>query len=287
MVPEMDREPVPLAGSVGPAGSTEPVPPARAPLSAEQVERYLRRIGCTCPTEPSLENLQALMTCHLRSVPYETVTLHRTGAVPSLALDDLFAKIVEGQGGGYCFEQNTLFQALLESLGYEVRPCFCRSTVTPGRVDPINHRGVLVTLGGGCYLADVGWGGPMAQGPLLLEPGIREVAGKRYAVERISDHWISIDRFSTKTDDQGDPLRVGVMELCLAEVRDEDFDALNREFSSPGSEFRDTAMANISREGGYASLTDLEFTVSEDGQKTVRKLDPEEIPGILKGYFGL
>ena len=136
-------------------------------LSVRETEKYLQRVGYNGGVTPSLGNLQKLMTCHLRSVPYETVTIHRSGQTPSLAVADLFAKIVEGKGGGYCFEQNTLFQALLECLGYTVRPCFCRSTDTPGQVDPINHRGVLVTLDGKQYLADVGWGGPMAQGPLL------------------------------------------------------------------------------------------------------------------------
>lgn len=264
-----------------------PKAPAQPVLSAEQVERYLRRIGYDGSTEPSLENLQRLMTCHLRSVPYETVTLHRSGVAPSLAISDLLAKIVDGKGGGYCFEQNTLFEALLGSLGYATRPCFCRSTDTPGRNDPINHRGLLVALEGRRYLADVGWGGPMAQGPLALEPGIHEVAGRRYAVERVSDHWIAIDRFSARTDGQGSPLRVGIMKLCLAEVEDGDFDALNRKFSAPGSEFRDTLMANISLPNGHLSLTDRKFTVMEDGRKTVRELAPEEVDGVLREYFGL
>ncbi len=256
-------------------------------LSVPETEKYLHRIGYNGGVTPSLANLQKLMTCHLRSVPYETVTIHRSGQTPSLAVADLFAKIVEGNGGGYCFEQNTLFQALLESLGYTVRPCFCRSTDTPGQVDPINHRGVLVTLEGKQYLADVGWGGPMAQGPLLLQPGTHEVAGKRYVVEPLSSHWITIDRFSTKTDEAGDPLRVGIMELCLAEVKDDDFDALNRKFSSPGSEFRDTAMANISRPDGHVALSDRTLTIMKDGQKTVRELQPEEVDAALKEHFGL
>lgn len=256
-------------------------------LSVRETERYLRRIGYDGGVTPSVANLQKLMTCHLRSVPYETVSIHRSGKTPSLAVNDLFAKIVDANGGGYCFEQNTLFQALLESLGYDARPCFCRSTDTPGQVDPINHRGVLVALGGKQYLADVGWGGPMAQGPLLLEDGIHEVAGKRYVVERISDHWLSIDRFSSQPDEMGNPRRVGIMELCLAEVKDADFDALNRKFSSPGSEFRDVAMANISTSDGYLALADRKFTVVKDGHKTVRELAEDEIDEVLKTHFGL
>lgn len=256
-------------------------------LSVREIERYLQRIGYAGGVTPSLAALQALMTCHLQTVPYETVTIHRSGKAPSLRTADLYAKIVEGHGGGYCLELNTLFQTLLGSLGYAARPCFCRSTDTPGRVDPINHRGVLVESGGRTCLADVGWGGPMARGPLPLEPGIWEVAGKRYEVARISEHWLSIDRFSSQVGEDGSPVRMGIMELCLAEVLDEDFAALNRELSSPGSEFRDTEMANISTPGGYLALTGRKLTVADGGRKEVRELAPAEVDRVLEERFGL
>ena len=50
--------------------------------------------------------------------------------------------------GGYCFELNKLFEALLVALGYDARPCLARSADVPGQRDPINHRGLLVSVEG-------------------------------------------------------------------------------------------------------------------------------------------
>lgn len=257
-------------------------------LSAQQAKEYLGRIGCAESQAPTLPNLQSLMTCHLRAVPYETATIHRSGRTPCLSTDALFEKIVANRGGGYCFEQNKLFQELLCALGYDAWPCMARSTDTPGRIDPINHRAVVVGLEGRSYLADVGWGGPMAAGPLLLEPcGIQTVAGKDYEVTQESSHWLTIDRFSSKASDDGLPLRVGVMELCLAEMMDEDFDALNRKFSAPGSEFHDTEIVNLSTPSGYLALEGRKLTVMENGRKTTTELSAEEVDRVLRERFGL
>ncbi len=38
-----------------------------------------------------------------------------------LDLPSLYDKIVKRRGGGYCFQQNTLFAALLTGMGYRVR----------------------------------------------------------------------------------------------------------------------------------------------------------------------
>jgi hypothetical protein len=55
-----------------------------------------------------------------------------------IALDvpSLSAKIVDGRRGGYCFEQNTLFGAVLESLGFHVTPLAGRVRLGATEVRP-------------------------------------------------------------------------------------------------------------------------------------------------------
>lgn len=258
-------------------------------LSKREVGAYLSRIGYEGDLAPTKENLAGLMLCHLASIPYETVGLHRTGVVPDLSLDALYHKIVTERLGGYCFEQNKLFQALLEALGYQARPCLARSTDTPGQDDPFNHRGLLVRLDGQEHLADVGWGGPMAAGPLAMaDVGLQTVDGKGYLVTCCDGAWWQVDRLSSsRCAPDGSPQRLGVMHAYMAEVRDQDFQALNLMCAQPGSEFRDVEMANLRTPGGYVALTDRRLTVREGEEKRVADLSPSEVDDVLWERFGL
>jgi N-hydroxyarylamine O-acetyltransferase len=54
------------------------------------------------------------------SVPFENLQLHRKNKSISLSTNDLFTKIVTKRQGGFCYEINGLFGALLRQLGYNV-----------------------------------------------------------------------------------------------------------------------------------------------------------------------
>lgn len=255
-------------------------------FTVSETEKYIQRIGYTGGITPSFKNLDALMKCHMKTIPYETVGLHRTGQTPSLDIDDLFQKVVVDRRGGYCFELNKLFRELLRTLGYRSRSCFARSTDTPGVLDPVNHCGNLVELDGNLYSADVGWGGPAPGGPLLIEDcGFQDIDGKQFIVERTEKElWWRVDRISSP---ESGSKRCGMMELCTLEVQDIDFQALNLYCSMPGMEFRDRELANISRDDGYISLTDNKLTVADASGKRVREIAPKERDSVLSRYFGL
>ena len=79
-------------------------------------EAYLKRIGYSGGTEPTLDNLHALIRAHQTAVPFENLDcVSRTPIL--LEVERLFDKIVLRRRGGYCFELNGLFMALLRDLG--------------------------------------------------------------------------------------------------------------------------------------------------------------------------
>ena len=82
------------------------------------VERYLQRIDYSGPTVPTLETLSALHQAHLLAVPFENLDIHLGRAI---VLDEeaLYDKIVERRRGGFCYELNGLFAALLRALMLE------------------------------------------------------------------------------------------------------------------------------------------------------------------------
>jgi N-hydroxyarylamine O-acetyltransferase len=78
---------------------------------------YLRRIGIAGPLTPTIETLRRLHVAHRETFLFENLTIQAGGAI-SVALDDIERKFVDERRGGYCFEQNTLFAAVLREIGF-------------------------------------------------------------------------------------------------------------------------------------------------------------------------
>lgn len=121
---------------------------------------YLVRIayhGSTAPTEASL---RALHLAHLYSVPFENLDIH-LGRPIVLDEDLLFAKIVRRRRGGFCYELNGLFAALLREMGFAVTLLAAQFPREDGRTAPeMDHLVLLVRAEDGDepLLVDVGAG---------------------------------------------------------------------------------------------------------------------------------
>lgn len=279
------------AGHPAAAGARDDARPA---LSRGQAQAYLARIGFAGTPRADRATLDAIVARHQMSVPFETIGLHRGDAAPpDLGLDALFRKVVAEHRGGYCFELNRLLQALLATLGFSARPALCRAVLGRERRMPINHRGILIALGDEELFADVGFGGPMPLGALPLRRGEEQViAGETFATLDAGGGWWRIERVTSAAGDlfneAAPPRRQVELELCEAVVEEQDFDALNLAFSSPGTLFRDHELANLRTPRGYVGLRDGRLTVREDGRKTVVDLpDGAAVDAALRERFGL
>ncbi|MCI2241135.1 arylamine N-acetyltransferase family protein [Adlercreutzia faecimuris] len=257
-------------------------------LTGSQITDYLARIGVEGRPAPTAANLAMLMERHLTSVPFETVGLCRAGRAPDLRLSALFDKMVRRRRGGYCFELNKLFEALLMALGYDARPCLSRSADVPGQRDPINHRGLLVALDGDLLLADVGYGGPAPAAPLRLAPvGPQLAAGAWFEAVPLDACWWRVDRFRPDAAGEEPGERLGVLELCVARVEDADFEALSLACSQPGTEFRDQEMANLRTASGHVSLTGDRLVIREGATRRQLDLADADRAAALRDFFGL
>jgi N-hydroxyarylamine O-acetyltransferase len=76
-------------------------------------DAYLRRISYDGSLELTPEVLGALQYTHLLSVPFENLDIH-LGREILLDENRLFDKIVTERRGGFCYELNGLFTALLQ-----------------------------------------------------------------------------------------------------------------------------------------------------------------------------
>ena len=136
------------------------------------LDAYLARIAVsrTALSLPSLDDIRTLMVGHLQNVPFEDIDIVN-GKTISMDLPDIVDKLLTKKRGGYCFEQNTLFEAALQSLGYEVISSLARVRYNrpPDVITPYTHHVLLVSLEGTRYLVDVGFGGINCMQPLSID----------------------------------------------------------------------------------------------------------------------
>ena len=102
--------------------------------------------------------------------PFENIDGYDLHREVSLEIPDIFDKIVTRRRGGYCFELNALFSALLEALGFS---CYAvgQRVLREGSFPPVSHRVTVVTLpqSGERVLCDIAFGGPSPVTALYLD----------------------------------------------------------------------------------------------------------------------
>jgi N-hydroxyarylamine O-acetyltransferase len=143
------------------------------------LDAYLERIGLS--GRPGLAEIHR---AHVTTIPFESLDPYR-GIPVSLTLGDIERKLVTKRRGGYCFEQNLLLKAALETLGAEVEPILARPLVrtAPGETRPRTHLLLRVQAEGAEWLADVGFGLGSPLEPLPFSVGeVRQQAGRSYRI---------------------------------------------------------------------------------------------------------
>lgn len=119
------------------------------------IERYLQRIGLTEAPTVDLAGLTLLQRAHLTTVPFENLDVVagvevRTDVAWSLD------KVVNRGRGGWCFELNGAFGALLRALGFDVLNLGA-AVLFDGPSKIVDHLTLEVGLDR-TYLVDVGFG---------------------------------------------------------------------------------------------------------------------------------
>jgi N-hydroxyarylamine O-acetyltransferase len=237
---------------------------------------HLARIGAVYPAAPTSAALRALHRAHTRSVPFEDYDIH-TGTPISLQLPDVHDKIVRRRRGGYCYELNGLFAALLRALGYGVTLVSAFELHADGTRGPdFDHLRVLVDAADGRWIADVGNGASWAT-PVPLRPGMHGAV----QVHRDGDLWWTTERRGDGRWERGWAWTPKPRELA-------DFaDRSRYQQHDPGSDFIGRRMAVLATDRGRVSLLNGVFTEIVGGQRTDRPVAPAEEWALLVDRFGI
>ncbi|MGC5040501.1 arylamine N-acetyltransferase family protein [Streptomyces sp. DT190] len=264
-------------------------------MDSAQVDAYLRRLGVEHPAWPTVDALRELHLRHLRTVPFENLSIH-LGEEIVLEEKRLLDKVVGARRGGFCYELNGSFGALLTALGYDVALLAGRVYGDGERLGiPYDHLALRVrTVDGGDWLADVGFGAHSHLPLVFGERGEQEdPAGTFRIVEAGPDAAGVRGGHDTVEAADLDVYRDGRAQYRL-EVRPRvlgDFAAGAWWHStSPVSHFtRSLVCSRVTGDGGRITLSGRRFTTTAaDGTREERELGTdEEVLGAYRERFGI
>ena len=264
-------------------------------MNSAQAEAYLRRLGVERPASPTLDELRELQLRHLMSVPFENLSIH-LGEDIVLEENRLFDKVVGARRGGFCYELNGAFGALLTALGFDVTLLAARVYGDEERLGiPYDHLALRVrTVDGGDWLVDVGFGahshGPLAigqrseqadpGGTFLVAPAGPDAAGARGG---------GADADSGDLDVVRDGSRRYRLELRPRALGDFVAGAWWHS-TSPESHFtRALVCSRVTEDGGRVTLSGRSLTVTAPGgEREVRELGADsEVLSVYRERFGV
>jgi N-hydroxyarylamine O-acetyltransferase len=136
------------------------------------VPAYLHRINYAGPAAPTPETLREMHRAHLFAVPFENLDIHLDRKI--VCDEDAFLhKIVNERRGGFCYELNGAFAALLRALGFQVTLLSARVARSDGGDSPeFDHLTLRVDLDEP-WLVDVGFGDSFLE-PLRLKAKVEQ-----------------------------------------------------------------------------------------------------------------
>lgn len=248
------------------------------------LQRYFQRINYTGDTAPTLANLKAIHRAHLIAIPFENLNLH----IPrKVILDEalLFQKFVDEHRGGFCYEQNGLFHAVLTQLGYEVYRLEGNvSRAGNSYAPPMTHMCLLVIIDGVRYLADVGFGAGFIEPLELDNPDIQKQDTGQFKIVHDGDTLYYHNQV------------IGQEEMVIAyrfyltpHELEEYVDACHYTSTSPKSHFTHKRLCSRWSDAGRVTVTDDKFILTTwDGKRTETPIESEsQFHDLLQEHFGI
>jgi N-hydroxyarylamine O-acetyltransferase len=245
------------------------------------ISAYLKRINFSGSLDPSAENLPRLQVAHLLAVPFENLSIHEGEPI---VLNDaaLFEKIVQHRRGGFCYELNGLFAALLRELGFDVQMLSASVCNSEGKWGPdFDHMTLLVTLDER-WLVDVGFGDSFVE-PLRFDLRTDQTQGSRaYRIDEDADGYVLRQRIE---DGEWRPqyrftlephVFADYEEMCLYQQ------------TSPESHFTKARICSRLTSDGRLTISGNRFITTKGNTRAERELSTDsEIAEALREHFGI
>lgn len=258
--------------------------PATA-MTPDLLQGYLARLDLLAASlPPTLGTLALLQRRHMERVPFENLDVMAREPI-AVGAEMALHKVVRRGRGGFCFELNEAFRALLVHLGFAVTRVEGRVRVqgTDGFGAPFDHLALVVALPEGEFLADVGFGdGP--RGPVRWPAGEWEED--------------AVGAFRLV------PMTEGLVELAGRRPGEAEFRPLYRMTREPqaieafagmcafhqsdaASIFTRAPIATIATPAGRITLTGDRLIVTHKGERSETPYEAEDRPSLLRQHFAI
>ena len=245
------------------------------------VAAYLARVGYSGSTDPSAVTLRALHRAHLFAVPFENLDIS-LGRKIETHEDTILHKIVVLRRGGFCYELNGAFAALLRTLGFQVTLLSARVARANGGEGPdFDHLALRVNLEEP-WLADVGFGDSFLE-PLRFEAEREQLdpAGT-FRLVQTADRWRlqKAEPAPTWKPQYSFSLQPHVLE---------DFAGMCRYHqTSPASSFTQNRICSLATPDGRITLSEMKLITTQGNRREERMLNSEEERiSALREKFGI
>ncbi len=241
---------------------------------------YLNRIRYQGSITPDADTLRSLHRAHMYAVPFENLDVS-LGRKIICEESRFLHKLVDERRGGFCYEMNGAFAALLRELGFQVTLLSARVSGGEGRDGPeFDHMALRVELEQD-WLADVGFGDSFVE-PLRLEPGLKqEQFGRRYRLTA-ADGGLCFEANSNEAWKKQYAFTLQPRELS------EFAGMCHYHQTSPDSHFTRKRVCSLATPEGRVTVTGYKLIETRNGIREERVLQgDEEWRAVLRDRFGV
>jgi len=245
------------------------------------VAAYLARIEYAGAVGPDVQTLCDLHRAHLYSVPFENLDIS-LGRQICCEEARFLHKVVDLRRGGFCYELNGAFAALLRALGYRVRLLSARVAREDGSASPeFDHLALLVELDEP-WLADVGFGDSFLEPLRPKKEGEQEQPGGPFRIVSVGNGMM----VQRKLADQS---WKALYQFTLKPHALVDFEPRCQwQQTSPDSHFVQQRMCTRATPEGRITLSELKLIRTTHGKREERMLaNEDEWHAALVEHFGV
>jgi len=244
---------------------------------------YLARLQYFEPIKPDIQTLQGLQRAHMLNVPFENLDIGLKRPI-HLTEEALWNKIVAQRRGGFCYELNGLFAALLKEIGFNVTYLNARVYNREGNLGiDFDHLALLVRLPDqpGRWLVDAGFGDSFTEPLNFEEPGEQVQGLRSYRLEQTPDGTIVWQKNYAGTWE-----RQYFFDLQPRGFPSDYEAACLYHQTSPRSSFTRGSLISRATPDGRVTLEESRLIVTKNGQRSEHPVENrDEYLVLLKQYF--
>jgi N-hydroxyarylamine O-acetyltransferase len=245
-------------------------------------EEYLSRIKFFGKAKADLNTLNQLHQNHIFHIPFENLDI-QSGQKIHLEELKLFNKIIKSKRGGFCYELNYLFLALLLNLGFDAKMISARIFENNEFGPQFDHMAIIVRLGNEEWLADVGFGDLFIK-PLKINQKTEQIdGGTTFKISPFSERSYLLSKSENGLEFE----KKYVFETNEKQL-EEFLPQCELKQQSPDSYFVKNKVCTIAQKNGRKTIFNSKYIEKQNGNKTELLIEnKEQEKNILEKKFGM